>query len=109
MNPAPAQPLAELGTALDRLAFELAASGDLEGTSPEYFQGQVLPILAALHEAVKAARAALEPAMAEEHHRAIAGSYWRDHYRRNPIPSAVMEAHGHDNPFATGWTGNGEA
>ncbi|OYU37046.1 hypothetical protein [Novosphingobium sp. PASSN1] len=109
MSAAQAQPLAELGSALDRLAFELAASGDLEGHSPEHFQCRVLPILAALHETVKAARVALEPAMAEEHHRAIAGNYWRDHYRRNPIPSAVMEAHKHDNPFATGWTGNGEA
>lgn len=109
MSVAPAQPLADLGSALDRLGFELAATDDLAGTSPAYFQGRVLPILAALHETVKAARVALEPAILEEHHRAIAGSYWRDHYRRNPIPSADLEAHGQDNPFATGWTGNGRA
>lgn len=63
-------PFADLASSLDRLAQELSGTSDLEGTSPEYFQSRMLPILSTLADVVKAARAAVEPEMANEAHRA---------------------------------------
>ena len=65
-------PLADLHRELDRLALELSSASDLDGTSPDYFRGRLLLIIAALGGVVKAALAALEPAMIEESHRAVA-------------------------------------
>lgn len=70
-------PLADLHTALSRLADGLGGASDLEGTSPEYFQRRLLPILAALGEAAQAASVALEPALKDETYRAIAADVYR--------------------------------
>lgn len=72
--------MADLAEALDRLERETAGADHLEGTSARYFQERLHPILAALGEVAKAARVAIEPAVAEESHRAIAAVYWRSHY-----------------------------
>lgn len=63
-------PIADLANSLDRLAQELSAASDLEGTTPEYFQSRMLPVLTLLADVVKAARVTVEPAMADEVHRA---------------------------------------
>lgn len=70
-------PFANLDTALARLANELGGVSDLEGTSPEYFQRRLLPILAAIGDMAQAASVALEPALRDETYRAIAADVYR--------------------------------
>lgn len=67
-------PIAKLGDSLDRLALELSTVSELEGTTAEYFQSRMLPILLTLADVVKAARAAVEPEMANEALRANSAS-----------------------------------
>lgn len=68
---------ADLHTALARLSDELLCASDLEGTSPAYFQSRLLPILATLADVTLAASVALEPALQEAAHRAIAADVYR--------------------------------
>ncbi|WP_062343576.1 hypothetical protein [Novosphingobium sp. CCH12-A3] len=72
-----ATPFADLRTSLDRLEQTLPGAGELEGTSPGYICVRLLPILASLAEVVKASRAALEPDLREEMHRANAADLYR--------------------------------
>lgn len=67
-----AAPLADLHRELDWLALELSSASDLDGTSPDYFRGRLMLIIAALGGVVTAAITALEPAKMEETHRADA-------------------------------------